>query len=115
MSNFLDAYHCVTCFLLSVFNFTEEFVSLFNVIFGVNGVGEAVACALYDDKLFLCRASLKVPFAHLAGHEIVGVTVEENARIEIDPRQVLDDEDAALLAQKCGLTVIRSGFDMVIG
>ena len=44
-----------------------------------------------------------------------GVTVEENAQIEIDPRQVLDDEDAALLAKKCGLTVIRSGFKMVIG
>lgn len=44
-----------------------------------------------------------------------GVTVEENAQIEIDPRQVLDDDDAAELAKKCGLTVIRSGFKMVIG
>ena len=43
-----------------------------------------------------------------------GVTVEEGAKIELDPRQVFDDEDAVQLAKKVGLSVIRSGIDMVL-
>jgi hypothetical protein len=44
-----------------------------------------------------------------------GVTVEEGAKIELDPRQVFDDADAAAVAKKRGLSVIRSGIEMVIG
>jgi UDP-N-acetylglucosamine/UDP-N-acetylgalactosamine diphosphorylase len=44
-----------------------------------------------------------------------GVTVEEGAKIELDPRQVFDDADAAAVAEKMGLSVIRSGIEMVIG
>ena len=44
-----------------------------------------------------------------------GVTVEEGAKIELDPRQVFDDADAAAVAKKMGLSVIRAGIEMVIG
>jgi UDP-N-acetylglucosamine/UDP-N-acetylgalactosamine diphosphorylase len=44
-----------------------------------------------------------------------GVTVEEGAKIELDPRQVFDDADAAAVAEKMGLTAIRAGIEMVIG
>ena len=44
-----------------------------------------------------------------------GVTVEDGVRIELDPRRVFDDADAAAVAKKMGLSVIRSGIEMVIG
>ena len=44
-----------------------------------------------------------------------GVTVEEGAKIELDPRQVFDDADAAAVVRKTGLTAIRAGIEMVIG
>ena len=43
-----------------------------------------------------------------------GITVEEGAKIELDPRQVFDDADAAELAKKIGLSAIRSGIEMVL-
>ena len=43
-----------------------------------------------------------------------GVTVEEGAKIEIDPRKVLDDADGRELAAGLGLSVIRSGIEMVL-
>ncbi|MBE6385163.1 MAG: UDPGP type 1 family protein [Lentisphaerae bacterium] len=44
-----------------------------------------------------------------------GITVEDGAKIEIDPRKVLDDADGCKLAAELGLTAIRSGIEMVIG